>query len=47
MLASWILDIPENNYHSAFAVDVFLTTDEDKSYYKIAWTYMFSNLFEE
>ena len=47
MLTSWLLDIPEKNYHSAVAVDEFLPINEDKSDYFTAWTYMFSNLFEQ
>ena len=47
MLTSWLLDIPEKNYHSAVAVDDFLPTNEAKSYYETAWTYIFSNLFEQ
>jgi len=47
MLTSWLLDIPERNYHSSIAVDDYLPTNEAKSYYENAWTFMFSNLFEQ
>jgi polyhydroxybutyrate depolymerase len=47
MLSSWLLDIPEKNYHGSVAVDDFLPTNDALSYYYTAWTYMFSNLFEQ
>jgi len=44
ILTSWILDIPESNFHNAVAVDDYIPSAWDTPIYEQVWTYMFSEL---